>query len=127
MHNNSNIRIIKYYIDGNLYYLATNLYDQDEFNIDKLKILYHDRWQVEELFKYIKKYFTFESMQITSIKNINKIIYSELIICRIAELLIKQQKKDGDKIVNKNTLIEGLYDNLLFLICNGKLNYNVKS
>ena len=41
--------------------------------------------------------------------------------CRIT---YKTAKKDKDKIVNKNTLIEGLYDNLLFLICNGKLNYN---
>ena len=51
--NGIKIRIITYKINNNKYCLATNLFDNTEFSIEKMKQLYHQRWSVEEMFKYI--------------------------------------------------------------------------
>ena len=50
------IRIVKYTVIDTDYYIATNLYDRNEYTIDKLKQIYHDRWEAEEYFKHIKKH-----------------------------------------------------------------------
>ena len=53
------IRIVRYVINDKAYYLATNLYDENEFTIDKLIQIYHYRWTIEEKFKLMKNNFKF--------------------------------------------------------------------
>ena len=52
------LRIVKYIINNNNYYLATNLFDKNEYSINILKNLYHERWTIEEYFKLVKKNMT---------------------------------------------------------------------
>jgi len=36
------------------YHVATNLLDENEFTNDDIMKLYHNRWTIEEFFKYLK-------------------------------------------------------------------------
>ena len=54
-------RIIKYKIENNDYYLATNL--NDTFDIDFFKNTYHKRWAIETHFKYAKYVMSLENIQ----------------------------------------------------------------
>jgi len=115
--NGDRIRVIKYTINNNNYYLATNLYDSMEFSIDKLKDLYHKRWSIEEYFKYIKKNTKFDDMNERSKVSIMKTIYAQLIVSRIVHLLsiIKGVHPTcTNMIVNKTELTKGVYNKFLF-------------
>lgn len=48
------IRIIKYTINENEYYIGTNLFDKETFTKKYIEDIYHKRWSVEEYFKIIK-------------------------------------------------------------------------
>ena len=45
------VRVVTYIIDGNIYHLTTNLFDE-EYTINKLKQFYWKRWSIEEYFKF---------------------------------------------------------------------------
>lgn len=123
--NGTQRRIVTYTINKNKYYLATNLFDKNEFTIDKIKQIYHSRWSAEELFKYVKSNFNFTYMNLQSEDSIKKSIYGQLITMRIAYLLnkINEKKIDGsNRIINKKTLTSGLYREFLYLLIQGKLN-----
>ena len=122
-------RIVKYKIGDQMYYLATNLYDDNEFTIDKLKQLYHERWTIEESFKYMKRNFNFGTSELESAGAIRKSIYCQIIIMKIVNLMVnvnknKIKKLKNNRIINKKTLTDGLYRGFLFLFINGKLNRN---
>jgi len=53
--NSTQIRLVKYRIDGKVYILATSLLDRSRYPIHALKALYHKRWGVEEFYKTLKK------------------------------------------------------------------------
>ena len=59
-------RIIKYKIGTKNYNLATNLFDTEEFTINRLKQIYHERWTIEECFKYMKRNFDFGTSELES-------------------------------------------------------------
>jgi len=121
------VRIIKYKIEEKNYYLATNLFDSNEFTIDILKQIYHERWTIEEFFKYIKRNFNFGKSELKSAVAIRKSIYCQLIITKIVNLLYKTNMRkrknlQNNRIINKKTITDGLYRNFLFLMMYGKLN-----
>ena len=49
------IRLLRYKICGEDYYLATTLLDQEKYPARSLMDLYHARWGIEESFKYLKQ------------------------------------------------------------------------
>jgi IS4 transposase len=50
----SNRRIIKYVIGQKYFYILTNLMDQNDYPIEMLIQTYHQRWEIEEYFKFMK-------------------------------------------------------------------------
>ena len=115
-------------INDKAYYLATNLYDENEFTIDKLIQIYHYRWTIEEKFKLMKNNFKFAKTEFKNDEAIKKSIYCQLFVMKLVSLLnsmaIKKKfKKDnnGKRVVNANTLITGIYTHLLYLFILGKL------
>lgn len=72
---NNNIRIITYTINNNNYYIATNLFDTDAYDIPKIKQLYFDRWSVEEYFKFLKTHFNTSKMPRKVLKEFKKLSY----------------------------------------------------
>lgn len=117
--NGCKIRVIKYVIGKNSYYLGTNLFDTTEFSIEILKQLYHKRWDIEEFFKYIKDNMNFGYMDEKSQKAIKKTIYGQLIVSKLSCLLVHINKEEG-KHINNAVVAQGLYDEFLFRFFYGK-------
>ena len=77
MKNGAGIRIVKYTINKKNYYMATNLLDAKHFPISFIKENYghrlrqrrnrlgvtHNRWTVEEYFKYVKQTLSLSKLQ----------------------------------------------------------------
>lgn len=111
--NNVKMRIITYKIKGKPYYMATNVFD---YSTNIIKNIYHDRWKVEEYFKYIKQHMKLAKMNEKREKDIIKTIISQLIVSQMTFLFVNLFKKhDNDsKIVNKSVLTVGIYDKFLY-------------
>ena len=117
------MRVITYTINEHKYYLATNLFDSKEYSITKLKDLYHQRWKIEEYFKYIKKTMTFDNMTEKHLESLKKTIYAQLITSRIVDILayIKgPSKSKSNLIINKSVLTDGIYNDFLLRIISNK-------
>ena len=110
---NVKMRIITYKIKNKTYYMATNVFD---YTLNIIKNIYHDRWKIEEYFKYIKQYMKLAKMNEKREKDIIKTIFSQLIVSQMTFLFINLFKKhDNDNhILNKSVLTTGLYDNFLY-------------
>ena len=111
--NGMKIRIIKYVINGKSYHMATNVYD---YNINLIRQIYHDRWQIEEYFKYIKQNMNLAKINEKRENSIKKLILSQLIVSQIAFIFVNANKghKNKDKILNKSVLTDGFYDKFLY-------------
>jgi len=110
------LRMITYTINDQQYYLTTNLMDREEYTINVLKQMYHNRWGIEEFFKFLKYNTSFGNMNEKNQLSIMKSIYTHLIISRITNILafIKGNHPNNSKqIINKAVLINGIYDDLL--------------
>ena len=116
------LRIIKYTIDNETYYIGTTLLETN-FTIDVLKDLYKKRWSIEEYFKFIKYSMSFKDFHSKSEKLIKQEIYVHnicIILTRTLEEMYKKYykpnmedknsnfKNNVDKVVNK-ILINILY------------------
>lgn len=128
---NNQIRVIKYTINDKNYYLGTNLFDNKKYTVLTLKQLYHDRWSIEEYFKYVKKHFNLSYIDEFGMESIKKTIYSQLIISKIINAFTYIFSKDKNKfnkenmILNKSLLTDGFFTNhdLLYkLIMNKGVN-----
>ena len=130
--NGNMIRVVTYEVDNKKYYCATNLYDSQ---IEEIKSIYHDRWTIEEYYKYIKKYLCMAKMNEQREKDINKTIVAQLIVSQITYLFINMHKSNNDKqhyfkgktinnennkdyVLNKNIITEGLFGDFLFKFFN---------
>lgn len=120
------IRVITYMIKDVKYILATNIFDK-KIKIDTFKKIYHDRWSVEEYFKFGKGAFNFSNFEITDENSIAKCIMTQIIISKILFIITKMTKHVDGHTINKKTLASGLYRDFLYLFFNNKLtNNNIK-
>ena len=120
-YNKIKIRIVKYSINNQDYYIATNLYDTKRFSLNVIKNIYHKRWSIEEYFKYIKLYMKMDLFNENKEDNIIKTIYSQIIVSLISKIIEityynNFKKHDNNKKINKNVLLNGIYDKILFKI-----------
>ena len=110
------LRIIKYIINGKPYYVASNILD---YSKQMIQNLYHDRWTIEEYFKYIKQYMKLSKMNEKREEDITKTIISQLIVSQITFLIVNLNKqKDNKHVVNKSILTDGIYDKYLYYFFN---------
>lgn len=122
--NGKEIRIVTYTINKSKYHIASNLLDNDEYTVEHFKNLYHDRWSIEEFFKYIKENMNADKINEKKYDGIRKTLYSYLFISRIVSLLILikgKHQKSNKMIVNKSVLTEGIYNDFIM-----RLLYNKK-
>jgi len=130
--NGNDVRIITYIIDGKKYYMATNLYND---TISQIKSIYHDRWTIEEFYKFVKTNLCLGKMNEKTEINIKKSISAQLIISQITFLIVNMHKSVNDKqryfkkkiitennvdnyVLNKKVLIKGIFDDFLFKFFN---------
>ncbi|HEY5689319.1 MAG TPA: transposase [Yeosuana sp.] len=119
------LRIITYSMGGHEYYLATNLFESNEYSIKILKDIYHSRWTVEELFKLLKTNTDLNKFNEKNDIAIKKSLYCQLIIAKLSSYLeqcyttnkmTSKNKKDVSKKINKSNLIQGIYHDFILHI-----------
>ena len=65
------VRLIKYFINGQLYVLCSTLTNKNKYSFETLKELYYKRWDVEEYYKILNSDLSFK---VTNAKNINTLL-----------------------------------------------------
>ena len=73
--------------------IKTNLMDNQKHSIATIKSIYNDRWNVEELFKFVKSNLSLNSIEESQEENILKSIYSNVIISLISYLFTTLNEK----------------------------------
>ena len=73
--------------------MATNLMDTQKHSIATIKSIYNDRWNVEELFKFVKSNLSLNSIEESQEENVLKSIYSNVIISLISYLFTTLNEK----------------------------------
>lgn len=113
IYNQTPIRVIKYTIDNKDYFLGTNLNDENEFSINILKTLYHERWKIEEYFKHIKYVCKLADMNEKKSNSIYKTVFAQLIVTQLTHIIqaiVNMNIPLKDKtVINKNLLTDGIY------------------
>ena len=108
------IRVLKYSIGEKEFFMATNLLDQNKFTLETLKGYYHERWNIEEYYKFCKKNLSLDYIQSKSSEEIDKNIWCNLIISQLIymfqKIFISEKTKGKNKILNKTVLVNGFFD-----------------
>lgn len=114
------LRIIKYIINGNPYYLCTNLFDN--FDNETIKAIYHKRWCIEEYFKLLKNITNINKINEKKIENIKKTFICYNIISKLLYLIknnyenqIAKSKNKTIKKINISNLLSSLYSYDFFI------------
>jgi len=112
---NTNLRVITYTINKMKYYLGTNL-NKDEFSEDGIKNMYHQRWSIEEFFKYLKQNMDLNRLNEKTFDEIQRSLYSYLIIRKLVDAIckIKGLHKNNKMIINKAVLTKAIYEDFIF-------------
>ena len=118
-------RIVKFTVNNKTFFLATALVDNTKYSIDILMQIYHDRWSVEEYFKFNKTSLKLDQIPLKSEAAVKRFINNLLFISKLIYLIqkilendIRKRKSgyvDNNKVINRSLLAEGLF-NESFLI-----------
>ena len=118
---NSNIkmRLIKYEVNNNIYFLFTNIIDKKIYPTKTFYDLYKKRWSVETDFFYAKRYLSMDHLNSKTVNGIRKEIYIHNFI-QIIDMLFQKELstniiRENYKINKKNSLFI-LGEQLLHLI-----------
>jgi Transposase DDE domain len=116
------LRVVKYTIDGNLYYLGTTIYNR---SINYLKNLYWKRWKIETHFRYSKYNLSLKQLDSKSENTLRQDICLHnfiFIISSYFQYLLQFNIRDDYKINTTNHLYV-VINNLLYILLynnNGK-------
>ena len=97
--------------------MATNVFD---YTPNLIKSIYHDRWKIEEYYKYIKQNMKLAKINEKREKDIIKTISAHLIVSQITFLFVNMFKKHDNVIVNKSVLTTGIYGKFLYNFFNNQ-------
>lgn len=119
------IRIVKYRIKYETYYLATNL-SNESYLVKKIKNLYHKRWDIEEFFKLTKSKLKLNKFTVTNENSIIKLLYLNLIMMHILSVFMQSYmdanknifafdkiEKGYYKHINKTMLLAGIQEKII--------------
>ncbi len=80
------IRLIKYRIGNELYALGTTLLDKEIHSADDLAKLYHERWDIEELFKMSKVLIEVQDFHGQSERGVKQELYAHFVIITLSRI-----------------------------------------
>lgn len=92
------LRLIKYQIKGQDYYLGTTLMDKELYHIVDLCDLYHSRWGIEELYKISKTFIDFEDFHSKSQRGVKQEVFAHFCLITFARFFTNQ----ANKLMSKN-------------------------
>lgn len=120
------IRLIKYFINNEIYIIATTLLDQDKYKTHLFKELYHKRWDIEELYKISKVVLDLENFHSKTQRGVKQEIYAHFVLINIARFFEfecdksnlldnrNQEKKYKFNFKNSLEVIKTYIEELLF-------------
>ena len=129
----NNNRIVKYSIGTKSFYMLTDLKEKD-YPLDTIKQMYHERWQIEESFKFQKNSLKLDEIPLRNSDRIEKLMPYFLLVSKIVYFIqnlyqAKESKcKDKKYVINKSLLVDGLFqtDFLLRFIYNDRFETVLK-
>ncbi|WP_141730814.1 IS4 family transposase [Oligoflexus tunisiensis] len=80
------LRLVKYRIKGNLYYLVTTLLDKDAYSPDRLMDLYAKRWDIEDLFKTLKRVTEIETFHGRCESSVKQEIFAQMLLITLGRI-----------------------------------------
>lgn len=80
------IRLIKYRIDDELYTLGTTLFDKKYNDIDEFSKLYHERWNIEELYKVSKVLIEVQDFHAQSERGVKQELFAHFVIITLSRI-----------------------------------------
>lgn len=110
------IRLIKYQIENESYVLGTTLFDKDIYKADNFPKLYHERWDIEELYKISKVLIEVQDFHAQSERGVKQELFAHFVMITLSRIfsnhieggIIGENHNDADrdtKINMKNCLI----------------------
>lgn len=128
--NKFKIRIIKYSINNQSYYLATDILNKNK-DINYFKDLYNKRWNIETDFKYNKLYLSMEKLSSKNISNIKKEVYVHYFIMTLSSyleyIILQDNNYERNKKINKKNSLSIFSDELLYLLFYKKMGKKIKN
>ena len=125
-----NMRLLKYKINKETYYLYTNLLDNKKYNFEYLQLLYKNRWGVETDFRYSKYYLMLNNIRLKSINMVKQTICIHNLIQLLEgylEIIINKSKNDNKNKINKKNSIYMFTNNILYLLFYKKSTKKIKT
>lgn len=81
------IRLIKYFINDNMYVLGTTLLDRHVYTIDLLKDAYKNRWGIEEYLKITNHNLSLKESNAKTLNTFMQELYAKMIIICISKII----------------------------------------
>lgn len=91
------IRLIKYRIGDELYTLGTTLYDKKYSDIDEFSKLYHERWDIEELYKISKVLIEVQDFHAQTERGIKQELYAHFVMITLSRIFSNHIEDDFQK------------------------------
>ncbi len=88
------LRLIKYQIEDNAYTLGTTLLDKDVYPASELSKLYHERWDIEELYKTSKILIEVQDFHGQSERGVKQELYAHFVIITLSRIFANHIEHD---------------------------------
>lgn len=88
------IRLIKYQVGDELYTLGTTLYDKKYSDIDEFSKLYHERWDIEELYKISKVLIEVQDFHAQTERGIKQELYAHFVMITLSRIFSNHIEDD---------------------------------
>ncbi len=81
------IRLIKFYIKNEKYVFCTTLQDSEKYSVEDFKMIYNERWKIEELYKISKVFLEAESFHSKTERGVKQEVYANILMINIARYI----------------------------------------
>jgi IS4 transposase len=86
------LRLIRYEIHGETYFIATTLMDK-KFSTEEFRDIYHSRWGIEEFYKTYKIQIDPEDLHSKSERGVLQEIFAAFVIANMSRILVNQAQE----------------------------------
>jgi hypothetical protein len=117
------LRLFKYTIGNETYVCSTALLDPS-YTIEELSILYHSRWEIEELYKISKQFIDMEDFHSLTETGVKQEIYAHLLLINMARIFEDEAKNQLPSNSDSNDSdISGYWQELYMGVKKIKINF----
>lgn len=101
------VRQVSYVVNGQDYYLLTNLMNKEQWPDYAVASIYNKRWGIEEYFKFLKLHLSLEKLEEKKQNSIIKSLYAHMIITHITSFIEQayiKVNKEKEEQAEKNII-----------------------